>query len=120
VRTVDQAAMPPHRCAVFPQLGNSNARGFFDTGSDLDRQRVYVSFVAVCEMARELGWIGPTQRRGLEDEIASLKAEMEQVSADLEEAERQIAAIDFLGSKDFVTRQKKGPKKKETPTAKAA
>lgn len=116
MRLVQQATTYPHRCAVFPQIGNGSATGFFDTGSELDRQHVYVSFEAVCEMARLLGWQGPAAVRSLEAENASAKAKIDQLEAELAETERTIAAIDYLGSKDFVKRNKPGRKPKAEVT----
>ena len=117
MRIVDQASHLPHHCAVLPYVGNGKSR-FFDTGTDLDRQRVYVSFVAVCEMARQIGWIAPSAKREFEDEIASLQARIEELEADLADEQRKNDSIEFLGTKDFIARQKRGPKKgKETAKA---
>lgn len=114
---IDQhATVRPFRCAVLPQIGNSNSLGFIDTGSDLDLEHVYVSFEAVFEMARMLGWHPPVTVRELQSELASLTAELDQVKADLAESERTITAIDFLGSKDFVKRNKPGRKPKTEVT----
>lgn len=120
MRLCQQANQAPFRCAVIPFMSNSNASGFIDTGQFLGDDKVFVSFEGAVEIAKTIGWQGPSARRAAEQENAALRAELDQVKADLAEAERQIEAIDFLGSKDFITRQKRGPKKKEPTTAKAA
>lgn len=98
MKIVQQAAIRPNRCAVIPYIGNTNAAGFIDTGMDLDLEHVYVSFEAVCEMAKMLGWSGPSVVRGLEAQLAALGAEFDQVKAELTEANRQLDAIDYLSS----------------------
>jgi hypothetical protein len=116
----DQARERPHRCAVLPYIGNSNCSGWIDTGGYLDREKVYVSFEAAAEMARLIGWVAPSQRRGLEQENTSLQARVEQLEAELEDERAVNSSIEFLGTKDFVARQKRGPKRPSKPAAKAA
>lgn len=111
MRVVDQAVHMPHHCAVLPYVGNGRSR-FFDTGTDLDRQRVYVSFVAVCEMARQLGWVGPSAVKDKDAQIAELEAEIARLTAEVEDERAVNSSIEFLGTKDFIARQKRGPKKK--------
>lgn len=107
--------MPPHRCAVLPFKGNSNAAGFFDTGSDLDRQRVYVSFDAVCEMARLLGWVGPSQLREKDAQIASLQHRVDELEAEVREADKFAESAEYTLAKFGTKVQRKpGRPKKET------
>lgn len=117
LRTVDHPNLFPHHCAVLPYIGATRGKGFFDTGTDLDRQRVYVSFEAVCEMARLLGWVGPSVKRQYEAEAAELQARVAQLEAELEDEKRVNSSIEFLGTKDFVARQKRGPKTKQKTEA---
>jgi hypothetical protein len=86
MRWVAHAAIRPHRCAVIPFVGNSNASGgFIDTGMTLPGwdPHVYISVEAVKEMARMIGW-QPAQVQkthdarlaGKDDRIAALEAEI--------------------------------------------
>lgn len=115
MRLTQQANQRPFRCAVIPFKGNSNASGFIDTGQFLGDDKVFVSFEGATMLAEKIGWNGPRARKAFEARIEELEAENDDLRAQLQDAERQLEAIDFLGSKDFVARQKRGPKKKETP-----
>jgi hypothetical protein len=117
VRFADQASIRPHRCAVLPYMGNSNASGWIDTGSKLDMDHVYVSFEAVCEMAQMLGWVGPSVLREKEAQIASLRAVVEQRDAELAEADKLIQASRYsLESFGGKVKHKPGPRPKQEET----
>lgn len=95
MRLVDQAVIRPMRCAVLPYKGNTNSAGFIDTGSELDLEHVYVSFEAVVEMATMLGWSGPSAVRGLNEQIAALEAENDDLRAQVQEADRFAEAAEY-------------------------
>ena len=116
MRVVDQAAMPPHRCAVVPFISNSNAKaGFIDTGVDLDRQRVYISRAEGCvQLAQAIGWHPPAVVREKDAEIAALQARVEQLEAELAESNRTLDAIEFIGRGPMKPYKKPGRPKKET------
>lgn len=103
MRFVTQATIRPHRCAVIPFIGSTHAKGFIDTGAEMGvgnfREHVYVSIVAVEEMARMIRWCSPAERRSLEitrddalkqlqrmreerDELAEFKARIEAFEQD--------------------------------------
>lgn len=123
MRLVQHPGLAPHRCAVLPYLGASNSAGFFDSEQELGppgarvRDRVYVSFEAVCEMARLLGWVGPSVVKAKDADLASKQARIDQLEAELREADRFSQAIDVIESKDFRARQKRGPKPKKEAKA---
>lgn len=118
MRIVDHPAIRPHRCAVIPYLGASNASGFIDTGMDLDREHVYVSFEAVCEMAKMLGWVGPSVAKGQEARIAELEAEIDDLHAQLQEADRFAEAAEYtLGRFGSKVQNKPGRKPKTEKVA---
>jgi hypothetical protein len=98
-RAVDQAVHRPNRCAVLPFLGNRNCSGFIDTNQRLDLEHVYVSFEAAYELAKFIGWSPPSHLREVQQENASLKARIEQLEAELQEADRFREAVNYL-SKD--------------------
>jgi hypothetical protein len=72
MRRVQQASIAPFRCAVIPFMGNQSASGFIDTGMDLIGvdPHVYVSFEGAVEIAKEIGWVGPSVVKAVEDEVA--------------------------------------------------
>jgi hypothetical protein len=121
VRLVQQANIRPHRCAVIPFMGNSNSAGFIDTGNDLDLEHVYVSYEAVCEMAGMLGWAGPSALKQRDAQIASLQARVDQLQAEVEEADKFAEAAEYtLGKFGQKVQRKPGRPKKETETEKVA
>lgn len=123
MRRVDLAAHSPHHCAVIPFVGNSNAKaGFLDTGMDLDRQRVYISLAeAGVQIAQEIGWHPPSAVRERDARIEELEGEVGDLRRQLQDANRQLDAIDFIGRGPMKAYKKSGrPKKEETTTAKAA
>jgi hypothetical protein len=117
VRLTQQANQRPFHCAVVPFKGNSNSAGFIDTGQFLGDDKVFVSFEGATMLARKIGWVGPTVIRERDERIAALEAENDDLREQLQDATARVDAIDFLGSKDFVVRQKRGPKKKEVTNA---
>lgn len=112
MRFVQQAAVKPSRCAVLPQVGGSHRDGYIDTGSEMLGggdgrwdQHVYVSVVAVKEMAAMIGWCDPAP---LEARLAQVEAELEQARAELAQANRHLDAIDVLESEGFRARKRPG------------
>src|SRR3954469_8777959 len=100
MRRVQQASIAPFRCAVIPFMGNQSASGFIDTGMDLIGvdPHVYVSFEGAVEIAKEIGWFGPSVVRGLEEELATPQARIEQLEAEVAEADRYRDSIDFIAT----------------------
>jgi hypothetical protein len=122
VRFVGSATLAPHRCAVVPFVGNSTAKqGFIDTGSELGREgeRVYISVAeAAPVIAQAIGWSPPSKVRKLEGELAALKAENEQLKAEVKEADKFAEAAEYtLGRFGHKVQKKPGRPKKETANA---
>lgn len=115
MRVVDLPSRPPHRCAVVPFVGGSNARaGFFDTGMDVDG-RVYISRAeAGVQIAEAIGWHPPSKVRALEEEVAAQAARIEQLEAELAEADRFKESIDYIAGEQMKPYKKAGRPKKET------
>lgn len=115
MRWVESAPVRPQRCAALPYIGNSNSQyGFIDTGAELPGfdNHVYVSVVAVREMAKLIGWDDPSLwKPGLERSQARV-AELEQQVAELQE---QLAAVQVLKSAGYTAARKPG----RPPKAKA-
>jgi hypothetical protein len=112
MRVTQQATERPFRCAVLPYIGNSRASGWIDTGSYLDREKVYISFEAAAAMAKEIGWIAPSQRRELEAEVALLRSRIEALESEVGEADKFAEAAEYTLAK-FGQRVQRKPGRKE-------
>ena len=90
MRYVQHAAIAPHRCAVIPFIGNSNGRGFIDTGQDLRGwdPHVYVSVEAAEEMAKFIGWSPKTAEQAVQVKLAERDKRIAELEAELAEADR--------------------------------
>lgn len=109
---VQRAISRPNHCAVLPSLGQSHARGYFDTGVDLQGfdNRVYVSVEAVEVMARTLGWVGPEDLADRDREVAALERELMDLREQLAEADKELGAVYSLKSKGWTPAAKPGRK----------
>ena len=100
MRFVSSAVIRPHRCAVIPFIGGTHPKGFIDTGSELGvgnfREHVYVSVVAVEEMARMIGWCSPGERRGLQTTRDDALDQLERIRAERDELAGFKAGIEAL------------------------
>ena len=118
MRMVAACPVKPGRCAVLPQLGGTHRDQYVDTGSEMlgggdgsHDQRVYVSVVAVRQMAELIGWADPS---GMRDELAATRADLEQARSELGRAQAHLDAIDVLESEGYQRRRRPGrPKKAE-------
>lgn len=113
---VAKTHLRPHHCAVFPQLGSTQRDGYFDTGTDLQGpgvflHRVYVSVVAVREMARKLGWISDVEADALRSEIRELQGQVSEALERADAAEAVVDSIDVIESAAFRARRKPGKQK---------
>jgi hypothetical protein len=115
MRRVQQASIAPFRCAVIPFMGNQSASGFIDTGMDLIGvdPHVYVSFEGAVEIAKEIGWVGPSVVKELEDNYSFIASRCEQLEAELAEANKHLDAIDFIATGPMKAYKKQGRPKKE-------
>lgn len=111
MRWVQAAAQRPHKCAVLPMVGNSNAAGgFIDTGYDLHGwdPHVYVSVLAVQEMARMIGWVAPGTVTGRAAESEELKARVEALEQEVAERDVQLAAVHMLKQAGYMPAKRVG------------
>jgi hypothetical protein len=116
VRWVQQPAMRPHHCAVFPQVAGSNSRrGFFDTGNDFrERDHCYISVEAVEHLASSIGWQPSSAFAPLTATINKQAGELEHLKQKLAEAEKFREAAEYtMNSMGQKVRNKPGRPKKE-------
>jgi hypothetical protein len=106
---VERCEMPPGHCIA--TMSDSDPKGFVDTllTPALVDPRVYLSVSYIEEAARKLGMEYADEGNG---------ARIEELEAELAEAERQLRAIDVMESAGFVARKKPGRPKKTTTKAK--
>lgn len=116
MRFVERAVVSPARCAVLPHLpeGGNHARGFIDTGSEMlpsaREQHVYVSVVAVEEMAKLLKWHSPESVDAIERELEGYKHKVAALEDEVAELNRDFDAIEVLQSRGYTARKKPGRK----------
>jgi hypothetical protein len=116
MRWVQQPAMRPHHCAVFPQVaGSTSRRGFFDTGNDFrERDHCYVSVEAVEQLASKIGWQPQSAFASLTAKINRQDGELELLRQRLADAEKFREAAEYtLSSLGQKVRNKPGRPKKE-------
>lgn len=110
------------RCAVLPQIGGRHPDGFIDTGSELPGrgdqwdEHVYVSVVAVREMARLIGWYPPEHVTDLEQRLVGMADKLSMVEAERDHALSVVGAVDVIESEGFRRRKKAGRPSKEAVT----
>lgn len=116
MRWVPHAAQRPHKCAVIPFKGNHNAgKGFIDTGQILSGwdPHVYVSVDAVEQMARMVGWVPGHVAQSQGKQAEELRDEIAQLRAELDQALEQLDAVQVLKNAGFQQARPVGrPKKK--------
>jgi hypothetical protein len=117
MRIVERAVTRPARCAVLPHIGGNHPGGFIDTGSELIGgldNHVYVSRVAVGEMARMFGWVQGHELKAAVAEKDQALDRVAELERDLADAHRNLDAVDQLVSAGYATRKKPGrPRSKE-------
>ena len=119
---VASCKMSPHACAVFPTLGANHARGYWDTGVDVQGpgihiHRMYISVEAVDHLARQQGWVAQDDHATLLAELERAREESFRLAEELDRAEAVIDSIDVIESAEFKARRKSGRIKKEPVTA---
>lgn len=118
MRLVPSAVVRPHHCAVYPHLGSNQREGYFDTGTQMNAidPHVYVSVVAVKEMAAQLGYVPPEDHGAKCVEVEELKLALDHLLAESAEAARKLEAIDVIESAGFRARKKAGRKPQQSKT----
>jgi len=97
-----------------PQIGSEHERGFIDTGSELPGlgdqwdQHVYVSIVAVEEMARMIGGGSVADMVDRDTQIHLLEGRVAEVEAERDALQVAIDGIDHIESAGFTARKKTG------------
>ena len=114
---VPKAIKSPHHCAVFPHIGSAQPEGYFDTGTNLPgpgihTHSVYVSVVAVKELARKLSYVSPEELARVHAQVETLARENALLREQLAEADRFAEAAEYTLNKfDSRVRRKPGPQK---------
>jgi hypothetical protein len=113
---VGRAELPPFRC-IFSGLSDGP---FVDTNCLVEPvpgqlPRGYVHETAAFQIGQAIGMVGRAEHERVVEELAAVRAELARVSAELEESDRQIQAIDGLTKRDYVVRKAPGrkPKRRE-------
>lgn len=118
MRLVERASIAPARCAVIPFIGGRHERGYVDSGAEIPPSaldsHVYVSVVAVEQMAALIGWTPPDEAAELRADVDRLAAEVARLEQELSEADVYVKAIDTLESAGFRARKKPGRPRKES------
>lgn len=114
MRIMPHAALPPHRCAVIPFVGNHNSRGFFDTGMELPGwdPHVYVSVEAVEEMARMLGWAPQHVNQTALVKQKRAEEELKEKNAEIVALKEQLEAVQTLQRAGFTSAASRRPSRK--------
>lgn len=114
MRWVPQAAISPHKCAVIPFIGTSNAKaGFFDAEVDLPGwdPHVYISVEAVEMMAKEIGWEPASTRGVAEKRLVERDERIAALEHQLEEAAKYQESVEYtLGKFGAKVQRKPGRK----------
>jgi RIO-like serine/threonine protein kinase len=114
LRFVESAPIYPSRCAVLPQIGANHPKGYIDTQSEIvssgKDSHVYVSVVAVEEMARKLKWHSPETVDELERTLESYKHRVAQLEDEVDGLNKDFDAIEQLQSRGYQARRKPGRK----------
>lgn len=117
MRLVERAVTFPSRCAAIPFIGAAHEAGFVDTGAEIPASakdsHVYVSVVAVREMAALIGYVSGDEYAGLLTERDELAGRVVELEREVAEADKFLKAIDALESEGFRARKKTGRPPKE-------
>lgn len=95
MRIVARPFARPMRCAAMPQVGQTAATRWIDTGSELDGfdNHIYLCEAAVTEAARLFGWVAPGEHRQVTGELATAKGELAAAHKTIAEQARTIGAV---------------------------
>jgi hypothetical protein len=118
VRFSHDAPRRPHRCAVMPHITAQASGGYFSTGTTLAGETVYVSRLAVREMAERMGYVAARNRQLQDEQLARLKAERDGARAERDVLQAQLDAVAVL--RDAGRLPKKPGRPKKAPEAVAA
>jgi hypothetical protein len=113
VRWVRSAVRRPNRCAVVSFIGQDHPEGFIDCDTEFWGEHVYVSVVAVKEMAKLIGLptkqeYNDARRRG--DDMAR---HVEELEARCEALAGQLEAVHTLKAAGYSSQRKPGRKPAE-------
>ena len=114
MKFVQRAEIRPNHCVIYPSLGASHPKGYFQ-GVDLPGfdNKGYVSVHAVEEMALALGWERPGQQEAYDAVLAEKDAEIAALRDELGRAQAKLEAVYVLKQAGFQAQRKPGRPPKE-------
>lgn len=122
MRLVDRAEIRPMRCAVLPQLGHDHARGYVDTGAELNGfdNHVYISVIAIEKLAQTAGLPTPSEVTSLALELQEAREEIERLTVENTAQAEQLDAVAVLKRYGTKVERKPGRPRSKSPERKAA
>lgn len=113
MRRIDKLPPGAGPCAVIPYMGSDE--WFVDTGMVLVGidKHVFVSKTACEELGKFAGFVPAAVLDAAAEANVGLLARIEQLEAELADAEAVVSAIDVIESRDFRARKRPGRKPKE-------
>lgn len=105
MRFVPSADRVPNRCAFIPSIGSNHGQGFVTSDTLVDDFfSTYISVVALKEIANKIPQAGLAPREELtlaQAEIAALKAENEDLRAQMAEYDKELDAVSYLKGRGY-------------------
>lgn len=104
---VDRPTLVPGHCIVNPGC-SEDPRGFIDMGFEVEeiQPRIYVSAQAVIDMGRLFDFPSPEEHVELAERLAKAEDALEDVQAQLAEADRYAEAAEYTLKATFGAEQK--------------
>ncbi len=99
-RMVTELHKHPQHCAVFPHIGSSSRHKFLDTNTEIEPvpkgSRIYISDVAIQEMAKAVGMIPKSHLKNTAAELKGAHERIDELEQKVAELERFKAAVDLV------------------------
>lgn len=122
MRLVKKADIRPNHCAVLPHMGHAHPRGYVDTGVDLHGfdNHIYISVVAVEQLARAAGLPTPGEVADLGLELQASRERIAELEAENQAQAEQLEAVAVLKRYGTKVERKPGRPSKSTTGGKVA
>jgi hypothetical protein len=116
MRFTEEPLAQPHHCCVIPgRDATKEPRGFIDTGNSLPGidPHIYISWAGAELIAEKIGCVSGEQFGETLQEIAALRARVEELEAELKEAEQFSDAVAGMTKRGYAVRKATGRKPKQ-------